>query len=128
MTSLITYTNQPITDLIEKYHGFFAFNNEQFAKGAKPGKKYVSRGAGLYHEAGKSKEFDLEYELIVKTAQAQRIKDIGKRQAIDYELLNYECYYTGDTSEAVDVLKGAGITEEEVLTVYKAELSKNDAW
>ena len=38
-------------------------------------------------------------------------------EAIKHELNNYECYYTGDITEALNAL-GKGYTRAEVLKVY----------
>tara|TARA_Y100000401_G_C8321737_1_gene225709 strand:- start:836 stop:1054 length:219 start_codon:yes stop_codon:yes gene_type:complete len=64
--TITEYREKAITKLIKKYNGFFAFSIEQFNEAKKEGLKYVSRGAGLYHEAGKVKEFDKEYNDIFK--------------------------------------------------------------
>jgi hypothetical protein len=121
MKTLSTYTEEKINHLFAKYNGFFAFSQKQFEEAKKENINYVSRGGGLYHEAGKSKEFDADYELMVKEAIEQDLKENGKEAIIERELMNYECYYTYDISDAVAKLSGYGITHDDI----KAEFNKN---
>ena len=87
--------------------------------------KYVSRGAGLYHEVGKSKEFDADYQLAIKEAIEQDLKENGKEAIIERELQNYECYYTYDINEAVIKLSDYGITYDEVKAIFNKNKHKN---
>lgn len=121
MKTLSTYTEEKINHLFTKYNGFFAFSQKQFEEAKKENIKYVSRGAGLYHEEGKSKEFDADYKLMIKEAIEQDLKENGKEAIIERELINYECYYTYDINDAVAKLSGYGITYDDV----KAEFNKN---
>ena len=121
MKTLSTYTEEKINHLLAKYSGFYAFSQKQFEEAKKENIKYVSRGAGLYHEAGKSKEFDADYKLMIKEAIEQDLKENGKEAIIERELINHECYYTYDISDAVAKLSDYNITYDEI----KAEFNKN---
>ena len=118
MKYLSDYTKQNITDLLKKYNGFFAFGQKQFDEQKKEGMKYVSRGSGLIHEAGKTKDFDKEFSNIIKEARKQDLKENGKEGIIKRELSNHECYYTGDIEQACDALKDYNINDEEVLKIF----------
>lgn len=118
MKNLSTYIDEKINHLLIKYNGFFAFSEKQFEEAKKENMKYVCRGAGLYHEAGKSEEFDEDFKLIIKEAIEQDLKENGKEAIIERELENYECYYTNDISNAVIHLKDYDITYDEIKAVF----------
>jgi len=126
MKSLSTYTEEKINVLLAKYNGFFAFSQSQIDGAKKQNIKYVYRGGGLYHEAGKQKEFDADYELMIKEAIEQDLKENGKEAIIKRALNNYESYYTCDISDTVEALEDYGITKEEIQAVFRVELSKHD--
>ena len=121
MKTLSTYTEKKINHLFSKYNGFFAFSQKQFEEAKKENINYVSRGAGLYHEEGKSKEFDADYKLMIKEAIDQDLKENGKEAIIERELMNYECYYSYDITDAVAKLSDYNITYDEI----RAEFNKN---
>lgn len=110
--------------LITDCHLFWAFSNEQFNEGRekhplKEGEKYVSIGMGGYMPksyfeqfAKGTKELDARYKRELKHAKAD--------EAILYELNNYECFYTGDISDAMPTLEAMGYTVEQVKAVYHA--------
>jgi hypothetical protein len=126
MKTLSTYTEEKINILLEKYNAFFAFSQNQIDGSKKQNIDYVYRGGGLYHEAGKQKEFDADYKLMIKEAIEQDLKENGKEAIIKRGLINYECYYTCDISDAVEALKDYGISKEEIHAVFRVELSKHD--
>lgn len=117
--------NEKINQLFAKYRGFFAFSQEQFEEAKKKDIKYVSRGGGLFHEWGKSKEFDEDYKLIITKAIAQDLKENGKEAIIERELSNHECYFSYDVSDAVEKLKEYGITYDEIRAEFEKNKSKH---
>lgn len=117
--------DEKINHLLKKYNGFFAFSEKQFEEAKKENVKYVWRGAGLYHEAGKSEEFDEDFKLISKEAIEQDLKENGKEAIIERELENYECYYTNDINEAVINLKDYDITFDEVNFIFVKNKNKH---
>ena len=125
MKNLSTIINDKINHLLIKYNGFFAFSEKQFEEAKKENVKYVWRGAGLYHEAGKSEEFDEDFKLISKEAIEQDLKENGKEAIIERELENYECYYTNDINEAVINLKDYDITFDEVNFIFVKNKNKH---
>lgn len=116
------------TDLFNQTGVFFAFNNEQFLEGIEDlkkkgllleGEKLAQLGAGGYLPSKNLKLFESETSKIEKWYKFQ-IKELkeAKRDLILYELKNYECLYTGDISDALEVLIPLGIKKEEVIKVY----------
>ena len=116
--SLQTYIEKEQTALFNKLGVFFAFSDKQFAEKKQDGVKYVSLGAGCLCPKDNVKTFVAEHEALRQKAIATDIKENGKTAIIKRELANYECYYTGDISEAVDALEGYGFTEEEIYQVF----------
>ena len=121
MKYLQDYREDKQTDLFNKTGSFFAFSNKQFDEGKKEGAKYVNCGAGLLCEKDHVQELITGLKQINDEAVKQDLKDNGYYNIIARELGNYECYYTGDISDAVDELKQYGISRKEVYAVYQAE-------
>lgn len=115
-------------DLFDKVGIFWAFNEKQFNEGKEKyplaeGEKYVDIGGGGFIRKSKLKELEAGTKAIRLWFQSENKKlkaDRKKReQAVLYELSNYEAFYTGDISDAYDVLKEQGYTREEVRAVYR---------
>lgn len=85
---------------ILKFDCFFAFSNEQFAKGAKnirqlrEGEKYVSLGAGCYGTKDGADRLLAYYAEVRERIEAE----CNPQEIYDYEYGNYECMiaYDGD--------------------------------
>ena len=98
---------------------FFAFSNEQFHKNKNPlkeGEKYVSIGGGGIISSGNLKQFN-ETTIAIEKWYTKAVREF-KTDAIKYELLNHECYYTGDIETALSAL-GKGFTRKQVYEVYE---------
>ena len=121
MNFLQDYRDNKQTDLFNRTGSFFALSNKQFDEGKKEGAVYVNMGAGLLCEKDHVKELINGLDQINKEAVKQDLADNGYYNIIERELWNYESYYTGDISDAVDELKQYGISRKEVLAVYKSE-------
>jgi len=118
-----------VSALIKSTGAFFAFSNIQFDEGKTPlkeGDKYVSMGMGMYIPKSNVDEFLNGMESINKDYRAQTSANKKIRyDLIAYELANYECYYTGDITPALECL-GRGYTSKEVTKVYMKERAKNN--
>ncbi len=122
----VTTENQKRYDkLLNECHVFWAFSNEQFKEGKaknpiQPGEKYVSIGMGGYMP----KKYHRELTVGLKTIGAWKraaLKNVDATETILYELNNHECFYTGDYTDALDVLTDLGYTEEQVKNVFENE-------
>jgi len=128
-TQLKEQRSAKYNELFTKCGVFYAFSLEQFAEGKKKnplveeGEKYTSIGMGGYIRTSQIKSLNEGMKAIDEwfSAENKAIKaDQKKREdMIIYELNNYECFYTGDITDAFEALKGEGITKAEVLKVYK---------
>ena len=121
MKYLQDYREDKQTDLFNRTGSFFAFSNKQFDEQKKEGAIYVNCGSGLVCEKQHVQTLIDELDQINQQAIAQDLADNGYYNIIARELGNYECYYTGDISDAVDELKQYGISRKEVYAVYQAE-------
>jgi hypothetical protein len=90
----------------ELFECFFAFSNEQIAKGIAEhkleGKEIFSGGNGLYGTKEGIKKLWSDYDNI-----SERISKECEPQAVyNYEFHNHECNYTNDDSEVMKIIIG----------------------
>jgi hypothetical protein len=107
-------------ELSEQVGLFWAFSREQFVEGKTKNPtngKYTSIGMGGYLPSEKVEEYLKGLKTLNKWYNEAR-KQSKKSEAILYELNNYECFYTGDITDAYEVLKDL-YTRKEVEEVYR---------
>lgn len=119
--------NDRFSSILAEVGGFFAFSNSQFKEQAKANIKYCRLSSGLILPKTNVDLFKKrlkEMELFSKCLYAK----VDRSILIEYELTNHECYYTGDISDAFDVLKECleNLTVDEVYKVYKNNRDKFD--
>ena len=124
--NLSSYTDQPITELFNKYGAFWAFSNQQFETAKQDQIEYVKFWGNCFCNKETAKEFIAEYHLIFENQKKLFLHENSREDIIKYELANYECYYTGEIEEAFEVLQQYGISYNEVQKVYYKELPKYD--
>ena len=112
-----------VTDLLNKYHGFFAFSNKQFDEGIKEGFTYVRMPHGMFapkqYADTLANQICKAYQDAAKTIQGQK----SKKDRIWYELANHECQITYDYSDAVSALSCFDdITEQDVKDQWSSYL------
>ena len=114
-----------ITALIESSRGFFAFSPSQLEEGMK--KINIKDKADLASLPNglivpKENAIDtLDGFVSIGKANDERLKNATpktKREAILYELNNHECYYTGDTTDVIELFDGI-YTEEDINKTFK---------
>ena len=105
---------------------FFAFSDSQFEEGKKEGVDYVHVVGGLICPKEHAKTIWKDFGDFAIKESKRELKVRGRIEMIKYHLANYECYYTGDISDALDVLLPLGITKEEVREVYNEERKNNN--
>jgi len=121
MKYLNDYMENAQTRLFDKTGAFFAFSTSQFDEAKKEGVKYVSVGAGMICPKENTKELIETLDSIYNGAIKKDLKENGKEAIIKRELYNYECFYTGDISDAVENLDSYGFTREEIYSIYQSE-------
>ena len=111
-----------LSKLFAKYKVFFAFSKKQFDEGlanhgiSKDEKLAEVVGGGVIPSKN-SKAFYNDFEALHENLKKE-IKKLDPVIVIEYELSNYEAYYTGDLQDAFEVLKDYDYTIEQVRQVY----------
>lgn len=107
--------------LVTECSVFFAFSNEQFTANKTPlqeGEKYISIGAGGYMPKSRVKAFMDGLDLISTQEKAEIKRYKQQNEQIKFELYNYECFYTGNLTDAYRALP---YKPERILKVYNEE-------
>lgn len=76
-------------------------------------------GAGDYVPKSKAKEFTERFTAIHEEGRAKELAEKGIDQIIEEQLVNHECFYTGDVSDAVDALAGYDVTRDQVAKILR---------
>lgn len=119
---------QKHTELFNKVGLFFAFSNEQFETGRNPDietKYYISIGSGGILPKDNILLFTDGMKEIKKwyKAEVKANKNLIESTILD-ELKNFECFYTGEITAAVENLKGIFSFKQiyNVFNKYKMQL------
>lgn len=122
MKYLSDYTEEAIGAVLKECGAFFAFSSKQFDEQKQEGVDYVSIGSGTICPVDNIDKFLERIERVHKVGIACDIRDNGIREIIKRELINHECYYTGDPSDCVDKLSDYPTTKEQIIEVFRAEM------
>lgn len=116
---------------------FWAFSNSQFEENKThknaPDEEYKSVGCGGYIHISnleKLKEFNTT---ISKQLKKEFVNKINIDDLIEYELINHECYYTGEWSEILPIIEDyleSDISQrnnvlEQIEIIYRRNYQKN---
>ena len=115
-----------LTEIFNKTGSFFAFSDAQFEKNKNPElphTEYYAMGSGLYCPKKNIDIFHSQYDQLIAENKKKVLGIYTKEQIILEELLNHECFYTGDYSDILEIMEGYDITEEEVKAVFKKHRS-----
>ena len=114
---------------------FWAFSNEQFAQNKThknaPTNEYMSISAGGYFHKSNLNKVDKFFKVIAPELKKEFTSKIKIEDLIEYELINHECYYTGDYHEIVPIIQDyySELSLEEITNkvteVYKNTKDKN---
>ncbi len=120
----LTYTDKEMSIAFKKSKAFFAFNQKQLEKGKKENKIkkdtiLVNIGAGLICPEENVSILKKELSNSQENGIKRDIKENGKKNIIIRELNNYESFYSNDITDVVIELEKYGITEKEILSIYK---------
>lgn len=132
----MTYTE--IKDEVENRTGelchgaglFWAFSREQFEENKtplEPGDKYASIGAGGYLPKSNADKF-VEGMKAIELWRKAAVKQSKAEEVILYELKNYECFYTGELDDVMEVLAPLGYSYEQVKAVYQSNYDAQAAF
>jgi len=121
MKYLSDYLKDATTELLDSTGSFFAFGDKQFEEAKKEGVTYVSMGMGLICPKDQADYFHKAHAEIYKAGVKKDLEENGKEGVIKRELANHECYYTGEIEQCADALNSYGITNDEIMAVYREQ-------
>lgn len=104
---------------------FWAFGREQFEDNKThkdaPDNEYLSVFSGGYIHKSNSSKLDNFFKNIVPKLKKEFTDNIKIEDLIKYELINHECYYTGDFSDVLDIIKDYyDLPDEEIYQKVKS--------
>lgn len=113
-----------------KYGLFWAFSNEQLQEEIDKlkGEELISIGGGSFLPKANLKDWEAGMDEVIawKRETAKKLSGEDRKKMISYELSNYESWYTGDISDAMNVLGEFGVKRAEAMEVYRAEAVNYD--
>ena len=101
--------NEKCQSELSKTGIFYAFSNAQFDEYKThknvPDNEYLGIGYGAYIHKSNKQKLDNYFNNIKKQLTKDFISKINIDDLIEYELINHECYYTGDWSEIIPLIE-----------------------
>lgn len=110
---------------LKKTGVFFAFSNQQFDENKThkdaPDNEYKAVGLGGYIHKSNISKLENFFNEIEPKLKKKFIKKVNINDMIDYELINHECWYTGDYMEIVPLIQSyySDITVNEIIEKVK---------
>ena len=114
-----------LTEVFKKYGVFFAFSEAQVQEQKQPGVKYsYSSDLNMFYNSETPGNLFEEMTAAVDKGIEIDKQQNGKDEIILRELLNYECFYTGNPGDAITKLEDYNYTKEEVLEVFNNNFNR----
>ena len=114
---------QKHTETLNDFPMFFAFGQGQFAEGlvqlGVKEEELSSISGGGFIRSADAEEYLSMFRAFRAESKAYMLDDAFLTDAIKYELANHEFGYTGDPSDALDVL-GITLKDERIIACFKA--------
>lgn len=121
--------NEMQTALFKELGVFFAFSNKQFEEQRQPGVDYCTvLDAGDCVPKSNAAEFAQRLSSLHKEFRKKQLTEKGIEKIIEEELVNHECFYTGEIDDAVEALAGYEVTYDAVEDVYRKVAHKYEHW
>lgn len=115
-----TELKKELSEKVQKLHDktgvFWAFSNDQFKEGAKDAESVTKIGMGGFVPSVNYQELATQTKRLYQWFN-EEVKKLEPEKVILYELANHEAWYTGDITDAYEVLKDYGYTPEQVQKV-----------
>ncbi len=124
MKYLSDYIEDAQSELFKRTNTIFAFSKKQFDEQKKEGVKYVNMGQGMLTDKKYVEDVINGLHKIAKEGMAKDLKENGKERVILRELANHEAYYTGEIDATYEALKNYGITQEEIMKMFRNKNAK----
>lgn len=114
-----------LSEVFKKYNVFFAFSEAQVQEQKQPGIKYsYSSDLNMFFNSETPGNIFEEMTAAVDKAREIDKQQNSKEAIILRELLNYECFYTGNPSDAITLLEEYNYTKKEVLEVFNNNFNR----
>ena len=114
-----------LSEVFKKYGVFFAFSEAQVQEQKQPGVKYAySSDLNMFYNIETPGNIFEEMTAAVDKGREIDKQQNGKDEIILRELLNYECFYTGNPGDAITRLEEYNYTKEEVLEVFNNNFNR----
>jgi hypothetical protein len=111
-----------VSKIIERNKVFFAFSQKQYLENKTPAENgIVAIGSGGYLPSENKQQYRLDMIELDHWFKKEVLE--CKEEAIDYELGNYECYYTHDLEPVYDLFFDV-FSEDDIMNIYKQNLCK----
>jgi len=127
-TQLKKLNEEKYSEVLKNNKSFFAFSDRQLDEGLKENGLTLEEVTGLSMGQVIPRANIEKYKQDVKDIDLwynEELKKINPDEVIEYELCNYESYYTGSLIDAMKVLEAHGYTRDQVLKVYNKNQSKH---
>ena len=122
-----SYTQEKQTELFNELGVFFAFGTKQYEDQKQEGIEYCTvLGAGDCVPTENAKVFAERLSLIHKEGREKELAEKGIDKIIEEELVNQECFYTGEIQDTVDALEHYQVSFDQVQSIYRKVQSKYD--
>ena len=120
-----TITDNLLSEVFKKHDVIFAFSDKQFEEQKVEGVEYLySRSLGMFYNKKSKDTIYKDMEEAIDKAIAIDKETNSKESIILRELLNYECFYTGNPGDAITRLEEYNYTKEEVLEVFNNNFNR----
>ena len=114
-----------LTEVFKKYGVFFAFSDAQVQEQKQPGIKYsYSSDLNMFYNSETPGNLFEEMTAAVDKGIEIDKQQNGKDEIILRELLNYECFYTGNPGDAITKLEDYNYTKKEVIEVFNNNFNR----
>ena len=101
--------NKKYNEAFNKTGVFWAFGINQFNENKThkkaPNNHYISIGGGGYIHKSNKEKLNYFYKEIAPKLKNEFLNSVNMDDLIEYELTNYECYYTGDWYCIIELIK-----------------------
>ena len=123
------YIQEKQTELFDELGVFFAFSREQFEEQRQHGVAYCSvLGGGDYVPLHNAELFVERLSAIHQEGRKRELAEKGIDVIIEEQLVNHECFYTGEIENVVDVLAAYEVTYDQVKAIYRKVAHKYSNW
>jgi len=106
------------TKILDDNGAFFAFSKDQFNTCSDQSLNYKSLGGGLYCPENNIDDLALQLEDTHAFKINWELSNNTLKDIIWYQLANHETQISGDYSDAYEVLKPYGISEDQIKTEW----------